>query len=174
MQIQPNSPDTNPTLRFDPTRGAREVQKSRAQAAEVPSQEASASDLEAGAARVKEARDEFRAQRQERISNLRENYTRNHPNLIEDGVKAARDDYRDKLEIRRQNTQPSQTDSSNKADTIDIQAVPTRLNDEVAKRLDSVDSDRAERIQQLRSLYLDGRLNTRELIERAAKRLLGG
>lgn len=173
MQIQPNSPDTNPSLRFDPTRAARDVQKSRAQAAEVPSQEASASELDAGAARVKEARDEFRAQRQERISNLRENYTRNHPNLIEDGVKAARDDYRDKLEVRRQNTGATKTDSD-KADTIDIQAVPTRLNDEVTKRLDSVDSDRAEKIQQLRSLYLDGRLNTRELIERAAKRLLGG
>lgn len=173
MQIQPNSPDTNPTLRFDPTRAARDVQKSRNQAAEAPSQEPSASDIEAGAARVKEARDEFRAQRQERISNLRENYTRNHPTLIEDGIKAARDDYREKLDVRRKNTQGAPAENA-KADSIDIQSVPTRLGDEVAKRLDSVDSDRAERIQQLRSLYLDGRLNTRDLLERAAKRLLGG
>ncbi|NUP96583.1 MAG: hypothetical protein HUU28_10515 [Planctomycetaceae bacterium] len=173
MQIQPNTPDSNPNLRFDPTRGAREVQKSRAQAPEAQSPETPSADLDAGAARIKEARDEYYAQRQQRVSNLRQNYTRNHPTLVEDGIKAARDDYRDKLEVRRQNTQASQTDST-KSDSIDIQAVPTRLNDEVVKRLDSVDSERAERIQQLRSLYLDGRLNTRELIERAAKRLLGG
>jgi hypothetical protein len=173
MQIQPNTPDSNPNLRFDPTRAARDVQKSRAQAPEAQSQNTSPADIDAGAARVKEARDEYFAQRQQRVSNLRQNYTANHPNVVEDGIKAARDDYREKLDVRRKNTQGAPLETA-KADSIDIQSVPTRLGDEVAKRLDSVDSERAERIQQLRSLYLDGRLNTRELIERAAKRLLGG
>ena len=173
MQIQPNSSDSNQPLRFDPTRGARDVQKSRAQTPEAPSQPASPAEADAEAARVKEARDGYHAQRQQRVANLRQNYTRNHPNLIEEGIKAARDDYRTQLDVRRQNTKSGQVETA-KADSIDIQAVPTRLNEEVAKRLDSVDSGRAERIQQLRSLYLDGRLNTRELIERAAQRLLGG
>lgn len=173
MQIQPNTPDSNPSLRFDPTRGARDVQKSRAEAPEAKSQNASPADADANAARIKEARDEYYAQRQQRVSNLRQNYTANNPNVVEDGIKAARDEYREKLDIRRKNSLNAPVDNA-KTDSIDIQAVPTHLTDEVAKRLDSVDSDRAEKIQQLRSLYLDGRLNTRELIERAAKRLLGG
>lgn len=171
MQIQPNKPDTTPALRFDPARTARESLKAHLPAAGEAAVTPETGPSDSDAARIKEARDEFRARRQGRIANLRKNYTANHPNLAEEAVRAARDEYRAKLEVRRQNTQG--TDGS-KGDRIDISSTTAKLGPEIAKRLESADPARTARLDELRALYVEGKLNTPELIERAARRMLEG
>lgn len=166
MNIQPNSPDSsNPALRFDPTRKAREVAEPRPNEAV----EANAAP-KADAASVKEARDAFRERRQERLGNLRQNHTANHPELAgQSAVFEAREAHRAKLAQRQVNTQ-----ASGSSDRIDISSKSEALARAVEARLAQGEEARAARVAELRALYLEGKLNDSERIERAARRMLGG
>ncbi|MBM3986372.1 MAG: hypothetical protein FJ294_00250 [Planctomycetes bacterium] len=166
MNIQPNSPDgQNPALRFDPTRKARDIVEPSASG--TPD---SSADPKADAARVKEARDAFRERRQERLGNLRKNHTANHPELAgQSAVFEAREEHRAKLDARREATQASPD-----SDRIEISSKSETLARAVEARLAQGEEDRAARVAELRALYLEGKLNDPERIERAARRMLGG
>lgn len=166
MNIQPNSPDgPNPALRFDPTRKARDIVEPRTSGAPE-----SGADPKADAASVKEARDAFRERRQERLGNLRKNHTSNHPELAgQSAVFEAREEHRAKLDSRRDLTQAT---GSN--DRIEISSKSETLARAVETRLAQSEEARAARVAELRALYLDGKLNDPDRIERAARRMLGG
>jgi hypothetical protein len=164
MNIQPNSPDnTNPSLRFDPTRRARELVQPR----EVES--AADADPKAEAA-IKEARDEFREKRADRQAALRKNHTANNPELArETAIWEAREELRAKLETRKQNA----VEGEGSADRIEISSKSEALARAVESRLAASEEARAARVAELRALYVDGQLNSAERIERAARRMLG-
>jgi len=166
MNIQPNSPDgSNPALRFDPTRKARDIVEPRTNGAPE-----SVADPKADAASVKEARDAFRERRQERLGNLRKNHTANHPELAgQSAVFEAREEHRAKLDARRDATQGPVGN-----DRIEISSKSETLARAVEVRLAQGEEARAARVAELRALYLDGKLNDSERIERAARRMLGG
>lgn len=165
MNIQPNTPDgPNPALRFDPTRKARELAEPRPSGAPESSADPKAE------ASVKEARDAFRERRQERLGNLRKNHTANNPELAgQSAVFEAREEHRAKLDARQQNTQAPGT-----SDRIEISSKSATLARAVEARLAQSEETRAARVAELRALYLEGKLNDSERIERAARRMLGG
>lgn len=165
MNIQPNTPDgPNPALRFDPTRKARELAEPRPSGAPESSADPKAE------ASVKEARDAFRERRQERLGDLRKNHTANNPELAgQSAVFEAREEHRAKLDARQQNTQAPGT-----SDRIEISSKSATLARAVEARLAQSEETRAARVAELRALYLEGKLNDSERIERAARRMLGG
>ena len=178
MKIQPNASDGQPpALRFDPTKPARDAIKKQqplpppAEAAEPPA------DPDATAAKVKEARDEFRTKRQGRIANARRHYTANHAAELAaehaTEVAKARAEHAAKLAPRQEALEAKRATHKG-PDSIDISSHSRELLDEALQRTDEPDSQRADRVRELRERYLAGKLNTDELISRSADKLLGG
>lgn len=169
MEIRKAQSQPSP-LRYDLTKPNRETIEQR-QPLDKPIETSAdpAVDPEAAAKAVREARDAYREQRQTRIANAREARTDKLAPRFAQQVTAARNDYRAALDQRIKNTSGPQG-----ADQLDISAESKVLIDR-AKLLGSQDSAaRSERLSEIKSLYEQGKLNTDELVARAAHRMLGG
>lgn len=165
-QSQPTS------LRYDLTRPNREsIQQRQPLDKPVETSADPALDPEQAAKAVREARDAYREQRQTRISNARAHYTEVNAPRFEQQVTNARNEYRVQLDERAKNTSGPQAEG---ADRLDISQVSKRLVDRALEISQSNESTRSERLAELKSLHDQGRLDTDELIARAAHRMLGG
>lgn len=159
-------------LRYDLTRPNREsIQQRQPIDKPVETSADPAVDPEAAAKAVREARDAYREQRQTRISNARAHYTEVNAPRFSQQVTNARNEYRAKLDERAKNTTAPQADG---ADRVDISPVSKRLVDRALQVAQSNEGTRSERLAELKALHDQGRLDTDELIARAAHRMLGG
>lgn len=158
-------------LQYDLTRPNREAIKQRhplEKPVEASADPAAQLDPEAGADAVREARDAYREQRQNRISNARAHYTEVNAPRFAQQVTNARNEYRARLDERAKNTSVP----PDGADRVDISQTSKRLVDRALEVAQSNDTTRSERLAELKSLHEQGRLNSEELIARAAHRML--
>ncbi len=172
MNIQPNpSNNRNSALNFDPTKKMRESIQIR-QPLPPPADDLAdkAAQTSKSADEIKAARDAFREQHQGRIANARLHYTTNQREAAAAQVTDAREKYNAKLEQRRTNT----SDESSGPDRIEISERTKVLMERGAKVPERDPEARAARVSELREQYLEGRLSTDAMIQRAAHKMLGG
>ncbi len=165
-QIQPSP------LRYDLTKPNRESIKER-QPLDQPVETSAdpAIDQDEAAKAVREARDAYRDQRQTRIANARAHRTYN----MAQQVTAARNEYRAGLDQRMKNTSGAGASTGPKgADRLEISAESKALVERAQQAAAQNSTSRTERLAELKSLHEQGKLNTDELVARAAQRILGG
>jgi anti-sigma28 factor (negative regulator of flagellin synthesis) len=170
MNIQPNSSDGTSPLRIDLTKRLREsIQHRQPLPPEaVPDAGAAAQAKGDEAQAVKDARDEHREQFRGRVSAQRERHTANHLDEHAAAVTKARAELSDELAKRKSATHAGTSES----DSIDISPRAERLAKQAAERALSRDDAREARVRELRELYLDGKLDTDEIVRRAADKML--
>jgi len=170
MEISCNIPSQPSPLRFDLTKPNRDVVKERQPIDQPVKTDADPTiDLEAAAKDVREARDAYRNQRQTRIANARQHYTATHADQFASEVTDARNAYRAKLDERVKNTQPPTTSGG---DSVDISNVSKQMVDRATAIARELTPSTQERIAELKALHSEGRLNSDDLIARAAHRML--
>jgi hypothetical protein len=177
MEIRSTSaddPNSTPE-RIDLTRKNREAIQSRQPLMPKPEEIAPARDPNVQAKAVLAARELHRAQHQERIANARTDYTAHQNELRAKEVAQARDLYEARLEkaIGRRIERAAKHDSSTSTDKLDISDASQRLA-QIDAASKAEDAARAQRVADLKQLYLKGALDTGDLIARAAHKLLGG
>ncbi len=169
MEIRKAQSQPSP-LRYDLTKPNRETIEQR-QPLDKPVETAAdpAVDPEAAAKAVREAREAYRDERQTRIANARAARTERLAPRFAQQVTAARNEYRAALDQRLKNTSGAEG-----ADRLEISAESKVLVDRAKQIAEQDSSSRSERLAELKALHEQGKLNTDELVARAAHRMLGG
>ena len=172
MNIQPNSSDGASGLRIDLTKKLRESIQLRQPLPPEAVPDAQAAPQAEGdeAQRVKDSRDEHRERFRGRVSAQRERHTANHLDEHAAAVTKARAESLEQLEKRKSAAHAGASES----DSIDISPRAERLAKQAAERALSRDEARETRVRELRELYLDGKLDTDEIVRRAADKMLDG
>lgn len=174
MEIQNNSADGRSSpLRLDVTKPMREVvqqrqplQPPKPTPEELAAQAASDTRTPKDPKAVAEARAQHRTNFQQRVADQRQRYLEN-----EAVKRAGRLEQIAKKKASGVSAAGAKPEPS--GDEIAISDAARKLVERVAARAADDDRSREARVQQIKSRYLEGRLNTDGLIARAADKLLG-
>jgi hypothetical protein len=177
MDIKPNSSDGRaPQLRFDPTKSVRDMANKRqpVKLDDAATAESAETKAPKDPATIEAARAQHRANFQQRVSDQRERYLKNHATERADKVAKARADYVATRKANAAATQP-ETKTEKGADQIAISNDGHKMLARILERAAQSNApQRDERIKELTARYLDGRLNITELVDRAADKMLSG
>ncbi|MCK6445372.1 MAG: hypothetical protein L6Q99_03185 [Planctomycetes bacterium] len=172
IRSQPVGPN-DPKRRVDITRPTREALKEGVEQTVSEQKADAASEAEAKAQRIKNAREEHREALQRRTHNAREEAA------TEDRIQNAREEaIRERIQNARAERKERVENARDVAEQNEAQRVKNARGrkDEVRISLDvrRTDEERAAKLQSLKELHDAGKLHDEERLARAAERLLAG
>ena len=178
MNIRNNPSDNRPSpLSFDVTKPNREAIQSRQPLTPKPPtpEEAAAQAADAKAPKdpdaIEAAREAHRGRFRERVSAQRERYLENQAPARAEQAAQARNAYAVKRrEAAAAYAPKSEPDKG--GDRVEISDASAKLAERVISRAQQDDAARAARVSELKSRYIEGRLNDRGSIEDAADKML--